>query len=195
MAEACRRLWPEPVDLVGHDLGGGIAQIMAVRHPELVRSLTLVNTVGYDYWPVPLIASMRPPIISELLIGALDRGAFALVVRRAMFHKERVTEPFVAALQAPLRTALGRKAFQHFARSLDNRDLMEIVPGLRALHVPTTVVWGLADAYLTFAIAERLVADIPGARLERVETAGHYLPFDEPERLADTLHGRAHEPG
>ena len=57
--------------------------------------------------------------------------------------------------------------------------------------MPTTVIWGMADLYLSFAIAERLVAQIPGSRLIRVETAGHFSPIDEPDRIAEILLERA----
>ena len=39
--------------VVGHDLGGGVAQILAVRNPELVRALALTNCISYDSWPFP----------------------------------------------------------------------------------------------------------------------------------------------
>jgi len=48
----------ENIHLVGHDIGGGIAQILSVRHPDRVATLGLVNTVGYDYWPVQPIVAM-----------------------------------------------------------------------------------------------------------------------------------------
>jgi pimeloyl-ACP methyl ester carboxylesterase len=173
--------------LAGHDLGGGIAQIMAVRQPGLLRSLSVVNTVGYDYWPVQPIIALRTPVIRQVLMAALDLGAFTMVVRRALFHKELVTPALMAEFQRPLRTAEGRKAFVHFARCIDNANLLEIEGELRRLRVPTLVAWGLADVYLTSAIADRLAADVPGARLERLVEAGHYVPLDQPERLAALL--------
>jgi pimeloyl-ACP methyl ester carboxylesterase len=175
------------IHLVGHDLGGGIAQIMAVRQPGLLRSLALVNTVGYDYWPVQPITALRTPVIRQVVMAALDMGAFTMVVRRALFHKELATPALMAELHRPLQTAEGRKALVHFARCLDNTDLMEIEADLRRLRVPTLVAWGMADVFLSSAIADRLAADIPGARLERLPEAGHLVPFDQPERLATLL--------
>ena len=173
--------------LVGHDLGGGVAQIMAVRQPGLLRSLALVNTVGYDYWPVQPIIALRTPVVREIMMAALDAGAFSILVRRGLFHKELVTPALMDLYQAPLRTAEGRKAFVHFARCLDNANLMEIAPDLRRLRLPTLVIWGLADVYLSSAIGDRLAADIPGARLERLAEAGHFAPIDTPDRVAELL--------
>ncbi len=39
--------------LVGHDLGGGVAQIAAARYPGLCTGLLLTNAIGYDSWPIP----------------------------------------------------------------------------------------------------------------------------------------------
>jgi pimeloyl-ACP methyl ester carboxylesterase len=186
----CAALGLGRLHLAGHDLGGGVAQIMAVRQPALLRSLALVNTVGYDYWPVQPISALRTPVIREILMAALDAGALTMVVRRALFHKELATPALMAEFHRPLQTAEGRKAFVHLARCIDNADLMEIEGELRRLRVPTLVAWGLADVFLTSAIGDRLAADIPGARLERIAEAGHFVPLDQPERLADLL--RAH---
>jgi pimeloyl-ACP methyl ester carboxylesterase len=45
--------------LVGHDLGGGVVQNVAVRHPERVQALVLVNSICYDSWPIFSIKLMR----------------------------------------------------------------------------------------------------------------------------------------
>jgi pimeloyl-ACP methyl ester carboxylesterase len=176
-----------PLHLVGHDLGGGVAQIMAVRQPGLLRSLTLVNTVGYDFWPVQPIIALRTPVVREILMAALDVGAFTLLVRRGLFHKALATPALMAQFLWPLRTPEGRKGFVHFARCLDNANLMEIAPELRRLRLPALIVWGMADVYLASAIADRLAGDIPGARLERLPESGHFSPLDQPERLATLL--------
>lgn len=187
LARFCAELSLGPVHVVGHDLGGGIAQILAVRQPGLVRSLAMLNTVGYDRWPVQPISALRTPVIREILLAAIDLGAFRLLIRRAMFHKERLTEALMAEFLSPLATPEGRKAFVHLARCLDHANLMEIAPDLKRLRLPTTVIWGLADAFLSFTIAERLVADIPGARLVTIPTAGHMVTLDEPDLVAAAL--------
>ncbi len=176
-----------PVHYVGHDLGGGIGQILAVRSPKKIRTLTMVNTVAYDFWPVQPIIALRTPVIRWFLMATFDAGTFRLVVRRGLHHKERLTPELLEKYREPLRTEAGHKAFLHFARCLDNSDLTEIAHDLRRLAIPATVVWGTGDVYLSMAIAERLAADIPGCRLVRIETAGHYVPIDEPGRLADVV--------
>ena len=105
------------VHFVGHDLGGGIGQILAVRYPDLVSSLTMINTVAYDFWPVQPIIAMRTPIIRQFMMAAVDLGAFTLIVRRGVYHKDRVTPELMALLHEADEDARGTEG----------------VPALRAL--------------------------------------------------------------
>lgn len=175
------------VHFVGHDLGGGMGQIVAATHPARLHDLAMVNTVAYDYWPVQPIVALRTPVVREFLMACVDVGAFILLVRRGLYHKDRVTDELMELFVRPLQSSEGRKAFLHFARCLDNTNLMEIVPMLRALALPVLIVRGDADPYLSATIAERLHAEIPGSQLRRIATASHFLQEDEPGFLAGTL--------
>jgi len=183
------------VHYVGHDLGGGIGQILATRHPRSLRSLTMVNAVAFDFWPVQPILALRTPIIRQLLLATFDAGTFRLLIRRGLFHKELLTPQLFERFKEPLSNEAGRKAFLHFAKCLDSADLTSISGDLARLTIPTAVVWGMGDVYLPYAIAEKLVAHIPACRLVRIETAGHFSPIDEPDIVAGAVlqvaHGRA----
>jgi pimeloyl-ACP methyl ester carboxylesterase len=175
------------VHLVGHDVGGGVAQIMAVRSPELVRDLTLVNSVGYDYWPVQPIVSMRTPILRQLAMATLDLGILRILIRRGLHRKDRLSPELLENCRLQTSAEGARKAFLRFVRCLDNADLMEIAADLRGLKIPTLVVRGDADVYLSAEISERLHREIPGSRLVRIPTAGHFAQIDEPEQLAEAM--------
>jgi pimeloyl-ACP methyl ester carboxylesterase len=53
--------------------------------------------------------------------------------------------------------------------------------------MPVMIVRGDADAYLSSDISERLHASIRGARLERIETGGHFIQLDEPDWLVGLI--------
>jgi len=184
-----RELGIDRCHLVGHDLGGGIVQILAVNHPEMLLDLTLVNTVGYDFWPVQPITALRTPIVRQLLMASFDLGTFRMVVKRGLYHKELMTPDLMARFMEPLSTVEGRKAFMHFARCLDNHNLTDIADDLRRLSVPTLILRGDADPYLSPAIAEKLAQEIPGATLRRIATASHFVQLDEPKWLTDQITG------
>ncbi len=173
----------ERAHVVSHDIGGGIAQILAVHHPERVRTLTLINSIGYDYWPVQPITSLRIPILREFGMAALDHGFLKVLVKRGLFHKERATDELMDFFNAPLKTKEGRLGFLHLARALDNRHLTEITGGLKEMDIPTLIIRGDADHYLPPDIALRLHKDITGSKLIIVPTGSHFIQEDEPELL------------
>lgn len=177
----------ERVHLVAHDVGGGVAQVFAVEYPERLIDLTLINPVGYDYWPVQPISIMRAPILRQLALAALDLGIFTQLIKRGVHRKERVTDELMDRFWAPLRTREGRKAFLRFAKSLDNRYLLEIVPRLERLTVPTLIIRGDGDKYLSDSICVRLARDLPRSRLVRFPDAGHFAQVDVPEDLSRTI--------
>ncbi|MFA5326784.1 MAG: alpha/beta hydrolase [Prolixibacteraceae bacterium] len=177
----------EKIHIVGHDVGGGLAQIFTVRHPESVITSTFVNPVGYDFWPVQPIVAMRTPIVRQLAMATLDFGMFKLIVQRGVFYKERVTTELMNYFFKPMRTKLGRKAFLHFASCLDNRNLLEISDELKQIKTPVLIVRGEADVYLRPDISLKLNHEIPGSQLVIISDAGHFIQFDVPDQLYTTL--------
>ncbi len=185
--ELIQELDAGPVHLVTHDIGGGIGQILAVTTPEICVDLTLINPVGYDYWPVQPILTMRIPVIRQIAMAMLDTGLFRSIVRHGTYHKDRVTGELMELFRRPLRSPEGRRGFLHLARCLNNGQLMAIAEQLTLLKMPVLIIRGDADPYLSPAISERLRREIPGARLERMVTGGHFIQVDEPERLVSLI--------
>lgn len=177
----------EKAHIVGHDVGGGVCQIFAVNYPEMCASVSLINSVAYDFWPVQPIIAMRTPIIRQLAMAALDKGALRLIVSRGMYHKENLNRELLDLFWQPMKTKQGRKAFLHFAASLDHTNLLEIADNLHQLSLPFLIIRGDKDPYLSAAIAEKLAENIPHAKLLRIPTGSHFIQEDEPELLCSEL--------
>lgn len=173
--------------IVGHDVGGGVAQIFAVHHPDMCHSVSLINSVAYDFWPVQPIKTMRTPIIRQLAMATLDKGALRLIVSRGIYHKGKLNRELLDLFWQPMKTKQGRKAFLHFASSLDNKNLLEIADRLHQLTLPFLIIRGDADPYLSGAISEKLAANIPHAKLVRIPTGSHFIQEDEPEQICSEL--------
>ena len=176
-----------PFSFIGHDVGGGIAQRFAVKYPDRLTHAVVMNGVAFDYWPVQPIITMRTPIIRQMAMATLDMGALKLIVKRGVFHKDRVTPELMSQFEKPMRTREGRKAFLHFAESLDSRDLTEITEDLRRIRIPFLIIRGMDDMYLSAEIAHRLHREIPGSRLVEIPEAGHFIQEDQPDRLVEEL--------
>ncbi len=183
----CQELGINRFHLVCHDVGGGIGQIMAVNYPELIYNLVLVNTVAYNFWPVQPIILMRTPVLRQFAMATLDYGMFEIIIRRGLYHKSKLTKELKELFFKPMRTTSGRKGFLRFAKCLDNKNLMEIEDKLRELKIPVCIIRGEADLYLSSSISDRLHSEIPGSKLMKIQTGGHFIQEDEPEKISKII--------
>lgn len=172
--------------LVGHDLGGGVAQVLAVDDPDRVESLLLTNSIGYDSWPVPAVKAMRT--LGSLLERVPDRlfePAFTQFL--ALGHDNAEVGRESAELHwRPYARHGGARAFIHQVRSLDVEDTLRIAGTLPQVHVPTRVVWGTDDRFQPLVYGERLAWDLD-TPLDRIEGGRHFTPEDHPERIARSI--------
>lgn len=173
----------ESAVLGGHDIGGGVAQILAVRRPDLAAALVLANAVGYDAWPVAGVRALRA---AGALVRRLPPRWIAAGLRAffALAHDD----PRIASESADIHLARyaragGAKALVRQARSLDVRDTLAIEAALPRLDLPAAVAWGDADPFLEVAYGERLARDL-GAPLHRISGGRHFTPEDHPEAVA-----------
>lgn len=175
------------VHLIAHDIGGGIAQILAVNYPELIKDVTVINTVAYDFWPVQPIVAMRIPVLRQLAMATLEFGAFKFMVNRGLFNKKVLTDELMELFWEPMKTPLGRKAFLHFAKCLNNKQLVEIEDKIHSITMPFLIIRGDQDVYLSSEISGKLHQNIKGSKLIKIPNAGHYMMEELPEEIANTL--------
>jgi pimeloyl-ACP methyl ester carboxylesterase len=172
--------------LVGHDLGGGVAQIVAVKHPQRVAGLVLSNAICYDSWPVPIVRAIQKlEGVIKHIPDFLFRGLYALVQRYAHDNKLNAEDAVRTHLPYYLK-ADGAAALSRQAKALHTEDTLAIVDRLPHLEVPAELVWGAADPFQSIDYAERLAADLR-APLDRIEGASHFVPEDHPERTAAAI--------
>jgi pimeloyl-ACP methyl ester carboxylesterase len=173
--------------VVGHEMGGGVAQAMAVRWPARVAHLGLVSPVGYDEWParelrlaramLPLTRHLPPTFLLSLLRRELLRG----------YAEQEAGGRSIDKYLKPFASADGRDALVEHLMALDATETSQLAPRLKDLVMPTAVMSGAHDPYLAPSVAERLAGDIPGAALEVVPDARHFLPEDAPRAVADAI--------
>lgn len=176
----------ERIVLVGHDLGGGVAQIAAVRSPERCAGLVLVNSIAYDSWPIPSVKAMRAAggLVAHLPSAAL-RPVFAGFMHLSHDRAE-VARESLARHWRPYGEHGGVKAMVGQVRSLRTADTLGVADALATLRVPARIVWGAADRFQKLRYGERLAADL-GAPLVRLDGARHFVPEDHPEPVAEAV--------
>jgi 2-hydroxymuconate-semialdehyde hydrolase len=175
------------VVVVGHDLGGGVAQILAVTSSERVAGLGVVNGVCYDGWPVPLVRALKA---GWPLVGQLPPQLLATALRpalRTLFgHQERAAS-FIEHFVEPWARAGGPRLLTRHLRSLDSVFTETVAPFLPRLAVPAEVVWGCKDHQMKPRFGQRLADDLPDARLTWVDDANHFVPADRPDVVAEAV--------
>ena len=177
----------EQACIVGHDIGGGIAQILAVRHPARVSRLCLVDSVAFDDWPCAPVKFGRlvapaSPLLPPATVLAITRRE----MMRGYVDQDRGLRSVDRYLR-PFEGAAGRNALIAHLRALHARETMAIAPSLGSIAVPTAVVWGAGDPFLPLASGERLARTIPRATLDVLPRARHFTPEEAPSSLASII--------
>ncbi|GGS81432.1 alpha/beta fold hydrolase [Nonomuraea spiralis] len=170
----------ESATLVGLSMGGEVALDFTLEHPARVRSLVLVaaSASGHD-WP-------RSPEMDAYT--AADRGDDAdrlAEMELTVWASLGDRAPGYAAIAGMVtENAKVRVAAEKGHVRFSEVGAVEV---LERVAVPTTVVVGDHDHPEIGVIARRLAEGIPGARLEIVAAADHYLPLRAPERLMEII--------
>ena len=183
LASWMREVGLESAFLVGHDLGGGVAQILAVRQPQLVRGLVLTNSICYDSWPIPSVKAMGAMGAAvERLPNSVFRQVYSTFLHRG--HDNRACAKESIEEHWPYyERAGGAAAMIRQVRSLDVNDTLAIADQIPNLNVPARLVWGAADQFQKIGYGYRLAHEL-GALIERIEDGKHFVPEDHPERVA-----------
>jgi pimeloyl-ACP methyl ester carboxylesterase len=180
--------------VVGHDLGGAVAQWLAVDAPDRVAGLMLVDTVSFDSWPIARMRVLRR--IAPPFARRWPRRWFAAFERslRRYVPEGEPREALRASLAAWSADRAGAEAFMRNARAMDPRITLEVAPRLAGLALPAHVVWGRDDPFQKVRWAERVQAAIPGATLTVLD-GGHFLPWDRPLEVAAEIRALADRVG
>lgn len=169
--------------LLGHSMGGGVAQLVALDHPERLTGLILASTF---HGPVPGISMELVQLGSWVVREAGMEGlADAQDARRAenpesvaTFERLQEAIPGYAEQSRARLMATSPDMWTAMApRFVDQEDRLE---RLAQLDVPTTVIVGEHDRTMGDD-CRRLAATIPGATLTVIAGAGHVPQLEQPD--------------
>jgi aminoacrylate hydrolase len=161
----------ESAHFVGHSTGGAIGQVIALDHPDRVRSLVLSATwAGPDPYFRRLFESRRQTLIDSGIDAYLQASSLVQTTPRWVSQNDEFLTDLhrvQAAASAPVQILVSRidAILKHDRRG----RLLEI-------RVPTLVIVAEDDMITPRFYSEELAARVPGAKLVVLETGGHYAP-------------------
>jgi pimeloyl-ACP methyl ester carboxylesterase len=172
--------------VAGNSMGGGVAWLLAVRHPERIDALILVDAAGFPNenppTEVPLAFKiLRYPIGRAILRNIDNRPLIGEGLRTDVYDKALIT-PAVVDRWAEFQRAPGHRAIllgiNFAAQPQATADM------LGTIKVPTLVLHGESDVLIEPASARKFAAAIPGAKLITYPQVGHLPQIEIPQRSA-----------
>jgi len=185
------------VTLILHDWGGMIGMAYAVRHPERIRRLILLNTYAFlppaDY-RVPLSGQFirrAGPLASLAVLGLnlFSVGALYLASRKGLAKevKRGLTAPYncwnhrFAVLRFVLDIPLSPKdSSYHLAKTVDDNLAL-------FSDTPILICWGEHDFVFNQSFLNEWQRRFPEAEIHRFPDAGHYVLEDVPEKIVPLI--------
>lgn len=173
------RLGLERVHWCGLSLGGMVGMWMAINAPERIDRLVLCCTSA-RLGPPEMWAQRAATVRADGVEAIADAG-----LERWLTADFRAHEP---AATAKVRAMLVATPDEGYAACCGVIERMDLLPELDTVRAPTLVIAGRHDPATPPEHAERIVAGIPGARLELVDAA-HLATIEQPRTMSQLIAG------
>ena len=193
LEELIERLELDEVTLVVHDWGGAIGLGWAVRHPERVRRLVILNTAAFHLpaakrmpWQLSVV---RDTPLGPLLVRGLN--AFARGATRTACTRVTMSRELRDAYCAPYDSWTARLAVLRFVQDIPLApgdpsfdELSSIDAALPSLaDRPALVLWGARDFVFDHHFLEEWRRRLPAAEVHEFADCGHYVLEDAADRI------------
>lgn len=175
-----RQIGAERFVLAGNSMGGAVSLAYAMKHPERLDGLVLVDAAG---WPGDSEASGPPGFVGLInnpvgrwFLKLIDPGLVITGGLKSAYHDEGMVTREVANRYADLAMAVGHRDILLTQQSQPARPWKPA--DFAAIKTPTLVLAGEKDALIPVADARAIAAAIPGAQIVTYPEGGH-LPMEQ----------------
>lgn len=188
-AEVIDALGFDKVNVVGHSMGGGIAQSLAIHHPEKVKKLILCSTFAKlckrSHLIMETIVNMMEKELSVELIVQLNLGW--LFSNDTLGNEELMHKLMQHKVDAKPQTFIG---FKSQVDACSNHNCQDLVQNIKT---ETLVLVGKDDILTPLNNSEELSNNIPNASLQIIPGAGHMIQTEQPKKFLELVVPFLHE--
>lgn len=181
--------------LVVHDWGGAIGMGWAVRYPERLERVVVLNTAAFRSRRIPMrIRICRWPLIGKVIVRGLNGFAWPATF---MAVKRPLAPEIAAAYIAPYDSWQNRVGVAAFVHDIplspvhrSYQDLVEIeegLAGIQGMHVPMLILWGGKDFCFTRHFFEEWRQRFPDASHRYFADGGHYILEDKRQECGEEI--------
>jgi pimeloyl-ACP methyl ester carboxylesterase len=172
--------------VAGNSMGGSVAWQLALRHPDRLNALVLVDAAGFPNEKppatVPLAFRILKFRIGRAILRNIDNRPLIDGALKSEVYDKSVITPALVDRWAEFQRAPGHRAI---LMSVDQASMNSAsAPVLEYVRAPTLVLSGESDVLVEPASARKLAAAIPGAKLIVYPQVGHLPQIEIPQRSA-----------
>lgn len=165
------KLGVKEADVVAHSWGASVALQLTLDAPARVRRLALYDAWAYEEQIPTFFLWARAPAVGEALFATWydQRPAERMVL--AFHDPSIVSEALIEEVERGLRRPGTKAAALAAVRGQRYRDVQQ---RYRTITQPTLILWGENDRVTPISVGERLVSELPAAKLVRYPRCGHF---------------------
>lgn len=181
----------EDVTIVGNDSGGAMSQVLVTRHPERIGRLVLTNCDTHENFPPgpfkALVALAKAPGVLRAMLAPLRIDAAARAAFKPFARRDIPTALTRSWMEPGFNDPGVRRDLKKVTVGMNKRYTLEAAEKLRGMDLPVLLAWAPKDRVFPLSYAERLAAEVPNARIVEIPDAGTFVPWDQPQRVADEI--------
>jgi pimeloyl-ACP methyl ester carboxylesterase len=174
--------------LVGNSLGGEVSLNFAIKYPERVKALILIDTAGYQNnkeFMKLLTRLSRCRFVGNILKRYTSKKFAEKIIEGALYNDKIIDKEMVNAYYKPMKTT---GAFDAFIELVKNLSYTEFdYSKVKEITAPTLIIWGEEDKWIPVSDAYKFHKDIKNSKLIVLTNCGHAPQEEKPEEVSKLI--------
>jgi pimeloyl-ACP methyl ester carboxylesterase len=175
------------VVFVGNSLGGAIAILMALEHPDKTDRIVLIDSAGYPIKKPFIIKMAKLPFAAEIMRLFFGRCVVKSTLKEVMYNDEKVTKETIEAYFRRMCTENAIHAQTALAKSFDFEALSSYAERIPDIKNRTLIIWGENDSWIPLESGHRFNKDLSHSTLVILPECGHVPQEEKPEQTAKII--------